>query len=209
MSDPFKDTRDPLVRNKIAADARRDYEGMREFQAKFIAADHRLRALEAELADSRREIDRWIDQCNAGTIRIRALEAELAEAKAQIEARQELLSEDTQSYQVRISALEAELASSRMATETNFNLYRDEALSHQRLCLALANEHRALEAALRKAVSAHTGHFPWCAKGGQMPMEMGRQYTHPTDWDNWRATVECTCGIATLLTVRETGAEHG
>lgn len=68
---------------------------------------------------------------------------------------------------------------------------------------------RALEAALRKAVSAHTGHFPWCAKGGQMPMEMGRQYTHPTDWDNWRATVECTCGIATLLTVRETGAEHG
>jgi len=33
----------------LAADAQRDYEGMREFQAKFIAADHRVRDLEAAL----------------------------------------------------------------------------------------------------------------------------------------------------------------
>lgn len=36
----------------LAADAQRDYDGMREFQAKFIAADHRLRALEAALHDT-------------------------------------------------------------------------------------------------------------------------------------------------------------
>jgi hypothetical protein len=33
----------------LAADAQRDYDGMREFQAKFIAADHRIRELEAAL----------------------------------------------------------------------------------------------------------------------------------------------------------------
>lgn len=79
---------------------------------------------------------------------------------------------------------------------------RDEALGHQRLCLTLANENRALEAALRKAVSRHTGHFPWCAKGGQMPMVIDRQYTHPTDWDAWRATVACTCEVAMLPEVK-------
>lgn len=41
--------------NTLAADAKRDYEGMREFQAKFIAADHRVRELTGlvvELAES-------------------------------------------------------------------------------------------------------------------------------------------------------------
>lgn len=36
-------------------------------------------AVIAELADSRREIDRWIDQCNVGTTRISALEADVAD----------------------------------------------------------------------------------------------------------------------------------
>lgn len=61
-----------------------------------------------------------------------------------------------------------------------------------------------LEAALRKAVNYYTGHFGWCAKNGQMPMERGRAYLHPTDWDNWRATVACTCDVEKLLPQTET-----
>lgn len=36
-----------IENTRLTTDAQRDYEGMREFQAKFIAADHRIRALEA------------------------------------------------------------------------------------------------------------------------------------------------------------------
>lgn len=59
-----------------------------------------------------------------------------------------------------------------------------------------------LQAVLRKAVNYYTGHFGWCAKNGQMPMEIGRQYTHPQDCDAWRATVACTCEVAMLPEVK-------
>lgn len=45
----------------LAADAQRDYDGMREFQAKFIAADHRLRALEAALRPLAMAAKSWHD----------------------------------------------------------------------------------------------------------------------------------------------------
>lgn len=50
-----------IENTRLTTDAQRDYEGMREFQAKFIAADHRLRALEAALRPLAMAAKSWHD----------------------------------------------------------------------------------------------------------------------------------------------------
>lgn len=46
---------------------------------------------------------------------------------------------------------------------------------------------------LRATLNLYGRHLPWCQKLAQMPMEIGRTYTYPTDWQNWVATQLCTC----------------
>lgn len=58
----------------------------------------------------------------------------------------------------------------------------------------LRAERDALAAALKKY-----GNHACCQKLAQMPMEQGRTYICPTDWDNWRDAQPCTCGFEAAM----------
>lgn len=44
------------------------------------------------------------------------------------------------------------------------------------------------------ALVPYAQHHAHCKKVSAMPTVIGRTYTSPTDWDNWRDSQVCDCG---------------